>query len=97
MEEQGMGNAKNIYKVKDGQLVSAEIIRETPKLYWIERGEGFVYGTNFTKEHACITPEEAILEEYNAAVTKVGMMEEILKKAQERLAGALRLRKEYNV
>ena len=91
-----MEKIKTIYTVHNGKVISAEIVKETPKLYWIERTEGFGYCTNFVKEYVCITPQEAVLEEYNRAISKVNMLEEVLKKAQDRFANALLLRKEHN-
>lgn len=87
---------EKIYTVNDGKVISARIEKETPKLYWVERSKAFSFCRNHIKEHACITPQEAVMEEYNKAISRVNLFEEKLREAQSRLTNALLLKKEYN-
>jgi len=86
-----------IYKIQNGKVVSVEVEKETEKFYWVERSSIFGYCRNITKEHACVSPQEAILEEYNNAIAGVRVFEEKLKDAQDKLGNATLLRKEYNI
>ena len=84
-----------LYKVTNGKLISTEVVKETPKLYWIE-DHNFSWRSSFYKDHACIAPEEAIQEEYNGALESMGMRRDHFKKAAKRFLGVKKLRAEHN-
>lgn len=73
-----------LYRVRDGELISTKVVKETPKLYWIN-DYMFDFRSNFYKDHACTTPEEAIQEGLNNALTSFGIARDRFKRAIKRL------------
>lgn len=80
-----------IYTVYNGKLYNVDG-RETKKMVIIDnvndtRQDGcYVFrSTRFKKDFVCTTPEQAIQEAHNRALTSVGMREDHLKKAKKQL------------
>jgi len=86
-----------IFKVYKGKVVSVEVEKETVKLYWINSSPAFGYSKTVTKEYACVTPEEAILEAFNETTNKIKFLEKRLVEAQNTLSDVLLLRNEYTI
>jgi hypothetical protein len=88
-----MEKIKFLYRVRDGKLISTKITKETPKLYWIA-DSNFDWRSNYLKDHACITPEQAIQEEYNRAIESMGMRRDLFKRSVKRFLGVKKLKSE---
>lgn len=85
------GKDIKIYKVVDGEVVSTDVVRETEKRFYVERTPQFGYCSYLYKGHACVTPQEAVQEEYNKAVSWHGILTDRLNSATKRLDTAKRL------
>ncbi len=88
---------EKVYKVYRGEVVSLSVIKETKKLIYVERHKAFGYGVQLTKDYVCATPQEAVQEELNSALSAVGAFSDRLKKAESRLLYAKGLCAEYGV
>jgi hypothetical protein len=90
-----MNNITRIYRIYNGELVSVEVEKETPKLVWVKPSKEFGYCRNYNKEYVCVTPQEAIQEELNRSLEYVGLYSERLQKAERRLMRAKSLSVEH--
>lgn len=87
-----MDEAKRLYKVKGDKVISTKVIKETPKLYWIN-DINFSYSCQIRKEHAILTPTEAVKEEMNRALTQHGITKDRFEAAEKRLEIAQKLQR----
>ena len=85
---------KKIYRVKSDRVISANIIRETKRYYFIDdiHYREFGYKTRFDKEYVCLSPREAVQEELNTALTQFGIYKERFEEATKRLEVAKKLK-----
>ena len=88
---------EKIYRVKNGEIVEVEVKRETKKMLFIERVGAFGYAAQIEKDFACLTEEEAVLENLNKHKERVGMFSDRLEREKERLENAERLAKTYSL
>ncbi len=51
---------RKIYKVEDGKMYETDIIKETKKMFSVERGIASGYSAQINKEYAVLTPEDAV-------------------------------------
>jgi hypothetical protein len=90
-----MSKIKTIYKVYNGEMVEAGVIKETAKMVFVKRTEATGYSKTFDKEFVCVTREEAAQENLNKALTFHGMSEDRMRMAEERLSLAKKIFNEY--
>ena len=87
-----------IYKVYGGKVYSPEVTKETNCFYWFaEYQEAFGYSTRIEKEHACLTPQQAIQEALNGRRTMKGAFEDKLEKIKAEISNLERLKVEYQI
>jgi len=91
-----MAKIEKIYKIYKGDIISIPVDRETKKLIFVKAHEALGYGTQFYKEHVCVTPKEATQEELNKSLSAVGMFSDKLRKAESRLIQAKSLWMKYS-
>lgn len=84
-----------LYRVYEGEVVSVEVLRDTPMWYWIKGCAAFGYCQNFEKESVCTTPQEAVQEELNKAREMLGACKDRMQCAKDRFVKAHRLESEY--
>ncbi len=77
---------RKLYRVCDGKLYSVPVEKETKKMFFVVRPSPVTfYRRRVNKNEVCVTPKEAVQEEKNMALTKIGMIRGALKKAEQRL------------
>ncbi len=87
---------EKIYTVYEGEVYGVDINKETKKRVFVDADAVLGFRRSFDKEHVCLTPQEAILEEKNRALTQVGMFKDGLARAKARLQQVLDLENKEN-
>ena len=85
-----------IYGVYEGEIVEADVLKETNCYYWIKEHQEFYYFSRVDKQDACLTPMEAIQKAFNSRITMRGTLKDKLATIESEIANLVWLEHEYN-